>query len=126
MKEIIIFIRKNDRRFQKGFFILSFVIFVAFVILDGVELVNSIYERITSLSLFGDENAFLQNNKISSLKPISVGLPSKVLDCFLNEGRISLRITALFYTLLTCVYIVSQTAKVYFFSLLTFCLIFLK
>ncbi len=125
MKEIISFIRINDGKFRKGFLILSFVIFVAFVILNGVEVVDSIYERIMSVRLFGDENAFLQNNKISSLKPISLGFPSIVIDYFLNDVRISTRITAFFYTLLTCAYLLNQAYRIYIFSLLTFCFIFL-
>ncbi len=126
MKRLLYYLRKNDGNFQKGFLILSFVIFVFLVILDGIQLVDSIYERITSLRLLGDENAFLRNNKIISLKPIGVGVPSKVIDYFLNNGRISMRITALFYTLLTCVYLVYHASRIYIFSLSTFCLIFLN
>ena len=126
MKGIISFIRINEGKFQKAFLILSFVIFVVFVILNGIELVEGIYEKIQSLPLIGDENAFLQNNKISNLRPISVGFPSKVIDYFLNDGRISMRITALFYTLLTCAYLVNHASRIYIFSLLTFCLIFLN
>ncbi len=116
----------NDGKFQKGFLIVSFLIFVVFVILNGVELVDGIFEKITSLPLIGDENAFLQNNKISNLKPISVGFPSKVIDYFLNDGKISMRITALFYTLLICAYLLNHASRIYIFSLFTFCLIFLN
>lgn len=126
MKAIFSFIRINDGKFQKGFLILSFVIFIVFIMLNGVELVNGINEKITSLSLVGDENAFIQNNKIDILKPISVGFPSTVIDYFLNDGRRSMRITALFYTLLTCAYLVNHASRVYIFSILTFCLIFLN
>lgn len=125
---VSIFLTNYENLIKKCFLAISFIIFITISFLDSFEILDSISKRIFSNQLIGDENVFINPTslRIDNAKPLSLFLPYKVIGYFLKNDVISVRISALFYSILTCGYLVVSARRIYIFSLLTFCFIFLK